>query len=120
MSEIQKFDPNSLMQGVRDKIKSSFVDLIPDEQWNQMVQKEIDDFFQPKSTNNYNEYKSNFQILIRNVLNEDAKQRLIDILNSPEYQENWNYDGNGNKIASHAISNLIINSSGIRLKYMFG
>lgn len=46
MSEqIEKFDPSTLMQGVKDRIKATFVSLIPDAQWEIMVQKEIDAFF---------------------------------------------------------------------------
>ena len=39
--EIEKFDPSKLMDGVKDRIKSTFVSLIPDEMWNAMVEKEI-------------------------------------------------------------------------------
>jgi hypothetical protein len=45
-SEIEKFDPSTLMQGVRDRIKATFVSLIPDEQWEVLVQKEINAFFE--------------------------------------------------------------------------
>lgn len=48
--EIEKFDPSKLMQGVKDRIKATFVSLIPDEQWDQMVKKEIDAFFDPSTT----------------------------------------------------------------------
>ena len=41
MNEVEKFDPSKLMDGVRDRIKSTFVCLIPDEAWNSMVEKEI-------------------------------------------------------------------------------
>lgn len=40
-NEIEKFDPSKLMDGVKDRIKSTFVSLIPDEMWNTMVEKEI-------------------------------------------------------------------------------
>lgn len=39
-NQIQKFDPSTLMQGVKDRIKSEFVALIPDEQWKQMIENE--------------------------------------------------------------------------------
>lgn len=39
--QVEKFDPSRLMEGVKDRIKSTFVSLIPDEIWNQMVEKEI-------------------------------------------------------------------------------
>ena len=40
-NQIEKFDPSKLMEGVKDRIKSTFVSLIPDEMWEQMVEKEI-------------------------------------------------------------------------------
>ena len=39
--QIEKFDPSKLMDGVKDRIKATFVSLIPDEAWNQMLEKEI-------------------------------------------------------------------------------
>lgn len=33
MGEVEKFDPSKLMDGVRDRIKATFVALIPDDQW---------------------------------------------------------------------------------------
>lgn len=47
-TQVQKFDPSTLMQGVRDRIKATFVSLIPDAQWEQLTQKEIDDFFKAR------------------------------------------------------------------------
>lgn len=46
--EIEKFDPSTLMQGVKDRIKATFVSLIPDDQWDAMMQKEINAFFEPQ------------------------------------------------------------------------
>lgn len=45
-NNVEKFDPSTLMQGVKDRIKATFVSLIPDGQWENMVQKEIDAFFE--------------------------------------------------------------------------
>lgn len=39
--EIKKFDANEAMQNVKSKIKDTFVSLIPDEQWNEMVKRAI-------------------------------------------------------------------------------
>jgi len=47
---VEKFDPNTLMQGVKDRIKATFVSLIPDGKWDEMVQKEIDAFFNSEET----------------------------------------------------------------------
>lgn len=40
-NQIEKFDPSKLMDGVRDRIKATFVSLIPDDAWEKMVEKEI-------------------------------------------------------------------------------
>lgn len=38
---MEKFDPSKLMEGVKDRIKSTFVSLIPDNLWETMVEREI-------------------------------------------------------------------------------
>ena len=38
---IENFDPSKLMDGIKDRIKSTFVSLIPDDAWEKMVEKEI-------------------------------------------------------------------------------
>ena len=40
-NQIEKFDPSRLMDGVRDRIKATFVSLIPDDAWDKMVEKEL-------------------------------------------------------------------------------
>lgn len=55
--DIQKFDPSTLMQGVKDRIKATFVSLIPDEQWEIMVEKEINTFFNLEQTITFSEIK---------------------------------------------------------------
>lgn len=45
---LEKFDPSKLMEGVKDRIKSTFVSLIPDDKWEEMVDKEIKSFFEDK------------------------------------------------------------------------
>lgn len=40
-NQVEKFDPAKLMDGVKDRIKSTFVSLIPDDMWAQMIEKEI-------------------------------------------------------------------------------
>ena len=36
-TEVTKFDPASYVDKVRDKIKQSLIDVIPDDQWNAML-----------------------------------------------------------------------------------
>lgn len=32
-NQVEKFDPSRLMEGVKDRIKATFVSLIPDTEW---------------------------------------------------------------------------------------
>ena len=60
---IEKFDPSKLMDGVKDRIKSTFVSLIPDDAWEKMVEKEIYVFttgrIELKSKRNYDKKDEN-------------------------------------------------------------
>lgn len=40
-NQIEKFDPSKLMDGVKDRIRATFVSLIPDDAWSSMVEKEL-------------------------------------------------------------------------------
>lgn len=39
--ELEHFNPNKLMDGVKERIKSTFVSLIPDEVWSSMIEREL-------------------------------------------------------------------------------
>jgi hypothetical protein len=79
--EIEKFDPSKLMQGVKDRIKSTFVSLIPDDKWDELVKAEIDAWFKKSTYNNrYNQEVSSFQIVVEQTLNELAKEKVTDVL----------------------------------------
>lgn len=93
-NEIEKFDPSTLMQGVKDRIKATFVSLIPDDQWDQMVKKEVDDFFRESNSGYDNRrYTSEFKIVVWKVLEEEAKIKIKGVLANPEFQTTYN----GNK-----------------------
>jgi hypothetical protein len=57
MSEIAKFDQASLMQNVRERIKATFVGLIPDEEWEALVRKEVDAFLNEKASLTFHAYE---------------------------------------------------------------
>jgi hypothetical protein len=118
MSEIQKFDPSTLMQGVKDRIKATFISLIPDDQWDQMVQKEIDLFFQPKERRNSIERISDFSDLVQKELLEECKKRLITYLASEEFNAVWK--NNGQSATSEAVKKMIVENSGEIMMSAFG
>lgn len=87
--EIQKFDPSTLMQGVKDRIKATFASLIPDEQWDQMVKKEVDDFFRLQTVGYRSEQVSTFTLTVRDVLQKEVYKRVEEVLRSPEFSLEW-------------------------------
>lgn len=118
-SQLAKFDPSTLMQGVKDRIKSEFVSLIPDEQWNEMVQKEINDFFKEKETGYSNRnYASDFSILVRDELKAETKKRLAEYFTSSDFVATWSQYGLPN--ASKAVQEMMIENSGIIISQFFG
>ena len=52
-NQIEKFDPSKLMDGVKDRIKATFVSLIPDNAWSDMVEKELYIFTTGKIINHH-------------------------------------------------------------------
>lgn len=106
--DIQKFDPSTLMQGVKDRIKATFVSLIPDAQWEQMVNSEIKQFFEKRDrsySHNNNSWRSEFTEVVWGVLSEECKKRAKAILDHPDFAINW--DGN-QQVLSEKLREMLI------------
>ena len=115
MEEIQKFDPATLMQGVKDRIKSTFVSLIPDEQWDQMCQKEIDIFFSYRpALDNWNRKtepsRTEFEKIVDQMLTDKARQEIVKFLDGEDFQVTW--ETNGKPVLSAAMKKLIVDNAG--------
>lgn len=107
--EVEKFNPQDLMQGVKDKIKATFVSLIPDDQWEQMVETEVNKFFKVRqdsyiSNNNHDKYHSDFGDLVKQILNEETKEKVREILQGDKYKSDWK---DGRTVASKHLDQLI-------------
>ena len=87
-AQVEKFDPARLMDGVRDRIKATFVSMIPDDQWETLVQKVFDAFLTP----NRSVYTSglSFEKLVHQQLHDELRDRVRDQLQ--KYLTN-EYDG---------------------------
>jgi hypothetical protein len=108
-NDLEKFDPSKLMQGVKDIIKSTFVGLIPDEQWETMVKKEIDAFFEPTKvtySTKTNQYfgssdktlngeimESPFRRIIWDYCSEETFKILKTKIDKDYFQNKWSPDG---------------------------
>ena len=82
---VEKFDPSKLMDGVKDRIKSTFISLIPDGQWEQMVKNEIDDFINKRKKSPWSqETESKFSILVHEtiamILKDKIKKQLEEFI----------------------------------------
>lgn len=120
-TELKPFNPQDIMQGVRDKIKASFVDLIPEEHWNQLVQNEIDKFFKP--VEQYNGYgnrpmTSDFSSLINSCLKDYTQEKIKEYMNGTEFRAIW--DSNGNQGISTGIAKILTENSGQIFTQMIG
>ena len=116
--EIKKFDVNEAMKSVREKIKDSFVSLIPDDQWNEMVKKEIDEYFKSREEGYGNRgYASSFTKDVHFVLESEVKGRVKKYL---DVNFNSVWDSNGYPICNAKIEEFISNNAGRVLADMIG
>lgn len=107
-ADLVKFDTNTIINNVRDRIKMTFASLIPDEQWTSMIQVEVDKFFKIKDQTHHEVKRvSDFTSLVVDVLKEHASDRIQEFLE--KYASDvWH----GSDIAaSEKLRTLIINNA---------
>lgn len=92
MSQLQKFDPSKLMDGVRERIKATFVSLIPDDQWEALCKREADEFFAEKSRQDYHRTISDFQKICQEELVLASREKIKAFLADYDSQL-WTDDG---------------------------
>ena len=118
-NEVKKFDVNEAMKNVKDKIKDAFVSLIPDEQWNEMVKKEVDSYFKEenKGYNSNPVYSSSFTKDVHSVLSLEVKTRVGEYL-----KENFTpvWSNNGIPVCNAKVEEIITNNAGKILADMIG
>ena len=115
-----QFDPNNPLALIKDKIKDAYVSLIPEEQWDEMVKREIDEYFKITETNTYNNNRlstSNFRRDVVSVLQEETIKRTKEYLD-----RNFNivWDSNGIPKCNELIEEMITKNSGKILSNMIG
>lgn len=108
--EITKFDPNKLVDRVRERVRGTIADLIPEDAWTAMVKKEIDLFLKETTREAYNFNRNHERIpsglatAVHDVLEEETKKRVKAILDSPEWGANWMVEGQ----VSNAVKDLVV------------
>lgn len=95
------------MQAIQDKIKSriqnDFVDLIPDEMWDRMVEKAIEDFTKASVDRSGNTTKPVFQQMIETALREQAVEAIKVALSRVD--SGWG--SYGDRVVGEAMQKLI-------------
>lgn len=89
---VVKFDPTAYVEAIRNKIKDALVGMIPDEQWNAMLEQQIKAFTQPKvdgSGYHQRTVPSELDSIINRILTEEVTKRVREMLLSPEWQPRW-------------------------------
>lgn len=117
-NNIQKFDANQAMENVREKIKDTFVSLIPDQQWKEMVEKEVNSYFkETEERYDTRNYSSRFTKDVHSCLKEEVEKRTKEYLQT-EFSNTW-WD-NGVPKCNEKVKEIIINNSGEILAQMIG
>jgi len=82
-TNVQTYDPSKLMEMVRDRIRATYVSLIPDTQWTAMVQQVVDDFFK-EGNQQYYDRKSHspFKGLVYEELEKKSREIVQNFLAS--------------------------------------
>lgn len=116
--DIKEFDPNDALRTIKERIKDAFVSMIPDEQWESMVAKEVENYFKIK-VEEYGSRNSvsSFQLDVFSLLSEETKVRTKEYLlkNSSNI-----WDSHGQPKCNQFIEDIIIKNSGKILSDMIG
>ena len=116
MSEksIEQYDPSKVMNLVKDRIKATFVSLIPDVEWEKMVNKEVDDYFKRKEDGYRRNSPSDFECDVRNVLRKRVEEVTKEIIEKEYTTSGYNLEINENikKIIAENASQIFENIIG--------
>jgi len=79
-NQVAQYDPAKLMEMVRDRIRATYVSMIPDEQWTSMIKKEVDAFFQVRDGGYQQRYFSSFGQVVQEELAKAAREKVSAII----------------------------------------
>src|ERR1700754_234825 len=111
--QLEKFDPATLTQGVKDRIKATFVSLIPDEQWDQMVQNEVNTFFNVRRPAYNSRDISDFQSVCSSTIREECIARLKTYFSTREFEATWTEKGV--PVLQEGLKKTIVDNAGAML-----
>lgn len=94
-----------------ERVRGTIADLIPEDAWTAMVQKEVDLFLKETTreaygyqNRNQDRVPSGLATVVLKVLEEETRKRVLALLDLPEWGANWNVEGQ----VSHAVKELVV------------
>lgn len=94
--EVAPFKPADVADKIRDRIQSSFVDLIPQEAWDGMIKGAIHEFTHKPAGDYHSNHQpkpSRLQGMINKEIEERFRASMKAELDKPEYQGLWTAQG---------------------------
>jgi hypothetical protein len=110
-------DLSNLREQMRERIRASFVLMIPDEQWDKLIDAEVKAFFW-KGGRGEARSISDFDRVVSQELEKETRKRVTELLNTPGWQERYNQDYQ--PMASEEIEKLMIKLAPEMLSALFG
>ncbi len=95
---IERVTLENAAEQLKSKIRTAFVELLPEEQWKEMVTTELKRFTEhkPAERDGYGNWRpegSEFSKICREVFTEHIKTEIKSLLNGPEWHSAWGNDG---------------------------
>jgi len=90
--EIKVYDSNAIIQNVKDKIKDTFVGLIPDAEWEQMIKTEMNRFFNKREYDN-KDRPTDFERVTKEEIEKILRGKITTYLKENYESTKWGDNG---------------------------
>lgn len=109
LENLPPFDPAATVNAIRDKIKLQLLEVIPNERWDALILAELKAFTHDhKQIDQWNrtvDAPAGFKVIVRQLLEEKAREDIKKFLESPETFGGW--DGQGIILPSELVKEFL-------------
>jgi len=105
-----------------ERIRASFVELIPEDQWIALVDAEIKQFTQPPGSGYYSYQESRvapLRLIVREELDKLFRAKLVALLSNPDFQPKWS-DKSTDMVAGEFVKTFLTENVDLIAKAAFG
>ena len=107
---IEKVTLENAAEQLKAKIRLSFVELLPDDQWKAMITAELKRFTQPsRASYDSREIPSVFSAVCTEVFTNFVKSEIRALMDSPEWRLSW--DSSGKTQVGDAVKSWLTDNS---------